>query len=114
LPSKQLARIGNIAISPDAFEDWPYSLQQMLGWAFEPADEAQLVMLIECGRRDALAWAQQSGLAELAAGSMLLRGSRFDSSASNVESVQVSSALDKQGSIDNSFGVTQVLQQQQQ
>lgn len=82
LPSKQLARIGNIAISPDAFEDWPYSLQQMLGWAFEPADEAQLVMLIECGRRDALAWAQQSGLAELAAGSMLLRGSRFDSSAS--------------------------------
>jgi hypothetical protein len=73
LPSKQLARIGNIAISPDAFAEWPYSLQQMLGWAFEPADEQQLMMLIDCGRRDALAWVQQTGLAELAAGSVLLK-----------------------------------------
>jgi hypothetical protein len=69
-----MARIGNIAISPDAFAEWPYSLQQMLGWAFEPAEEQQLLVLIDCGRRDALAWAQQSGLAELVAASALLSG----------------------------------------
>eukprot|EP00775_Hariotina_reticulata_P004363 gene4363-4616_t len=62
LPSKQLGRIGNISISPDTYQDWPYSLNQMLGWAFEPADEEQLQMLIGCGRSDAQQWAHAAGL----------------------------------------------------
>jgi hypothetical protein len=33
----------------------------MLGWAFEPADEEQLLMLIECGRNDAQQWAHAVG-----------------------------------------------------
>jgi hypothetical protein len=42
LPRQQLATIRNIAISPDAFEPWPYNVQQMLNWALEPADEDML------------------------------------------------------------------------
>jgi hypothetical protein len=87
LPSKQTARIGNIAISPDAFAEWPYSLQQMLRWEFEPADEQQVLMLIDCGRRDALAWAQQSGLAELAAASAVLQSGALSGSSRIKEAV---------------------------
>lgn len=52
---------GAIDISPDTFEPWPYTMRQMLEWAFEPAPEDVLVMLTAKGRRDANAWAQQQG-----------------------------------------------------
>jgi hypothetical protein len=110
LPSKQMARIGNIAISPDAFAEWPYSLQQMLGWAFEPADEQQLLMLIDCGRRDALAWAQQSGLAELAASSVLLKSGALSGSSRAREAVVLPSSSDLAG---NSSSVSITAAQQQ-
>ncbi len=29
----------DIAISPDSFTDWEHSIQQMVSWAFEPAEE---------------------------------------------------------------------------
>jgi hypothetical protein len=112
LPSKQMARIGNIAISPDAFAEWPYSLQQMLGWAFEPADEQQLLMLIDCGRRDALAWAQQSGLAELAASSLLLKSGALSGSSRSREAVVLPSSLEL-GSSRSSVSISTTAAQQQ-
>ncbi|WIA13841.1 hypothetical protein OEZ85_002415 [Tetradesmus obliquus] len=109
LPSKQLARIGNIAISPDAFAEWPYNLQQMLGWAFEPADEEQLRVLIECGKRDALAWVQQSGLAELAASSVLLNDSALD--GGNGLGISLPESLVDVGSKSAVVGATTLQQQ---
>ena len=38
----QVSSIYEIAISPDSFEDWPIPLNQMVSWAFEPADEETL------------------------------------------------------------------------
>mgnify|MGYP001808132982 CR=1 FL=1 len=49
LPRQQLAAIRNISISPDAFEPWPYNVQQMLNWALEPADEDMLEVNWERG-----------------------------------------------------------------
>lgn len=60
-PSKQLRSISDIDISPDSFEDWPMSLNQMLPWAFEPAPDEQLMMLMDKGKKDARAWAQREG-----------------------------------------------------
>jgi hypothetical protein len=111
LPSKQMARIGNIAISPDAFAEWPYSLQQMLGWAFEPADEQQLLMLINCGRRDALAWAQLSGLAELAAASAVLQSSALSGSSRVKEAVVLPSSSELAGSSSSGVCITAAQQQ---
>ena len=41
---------------------------QMLAWAFEPAEEEVLYELIAKGRKDAQAWALESGAAEGAGG----------------------------------------------
>lgn len=62
-PSKQLNSIYRIGISPDNFEPWPYSLRQMVSWAFEPADEKVASFLIDKGSSDALAWVEMMGLA---------------------------------------------------
>ncbi len=35
----------------------PYDMQQMLGWAFQPASEEFLLTLVEKGKRDAR-WAE--------------------------------------------------------
>lgn len=45
-PSKQITTIYDIGISPDNYEDWPHTLQEMLSWAFEPADEKLLIEFI--------------------------------------------------------------------
>ena len=45
-PSKQITTIYDIGISPDNYEDWPHTLQEMLSWAFEPADEELLLEFI--------------------------------------------------------------------
>lgn len=45
------------ALSPDTFEQWPYDMGTMLGWAFEPAPEDMLLKLVEKGKRDARSWA---------------------------------------------------------
>ena len=37
-------------------------MRQMLGWAFEPADDAMLLFLIQKGKRDARSWAVSNGL----------------------------------------------------
>jgi Patatin-like phospholipase len=65
LPAAGLSRIGRVSIAPDMFEDWPHSTQTMLGWAFEPAEDAQLRELIAAGRRHASAWLHMHGLHEL-------------------------------------------------
>ena len=67
LPSKQLAALGPIHISPDIYSDWPYTLREMLAWAFEPADQGMLEELVERGRADARAWAAATGVGALAA-----------------------------------------------
>jgi hypothetical protein len=72
LPRGALSAIGAIDISPDAFHPWPHGMQQMVNWALEPAEEEQLSMLMDCGRRDAQVWAQQTGLAALASGTASL------------------------------------------
>ena len=64
-PSKQLSPVYRIGISPDTFdEQWPYSLRQMVQWAFEPADDTFVQFFIEKGRRDAEAWIKKMGLDE--------------------------------------------------
>lgn len=45
-PSKQMTTIYDIGISPDSYEDWPHTLQDMLSWAFEPADDKLLLEFI--------------------------------------------------------------------
>lgn len=45
-PSKQITTIYDIGISPDNYEDWPHTLQEMLSWAFEPADDKLLLEFI--------------------------------------------------------------------
>ncbi|KAI8470390.1 MAG: acyl transferase/acyl hydrolase/lysophospholipase [Monoraphidium minutum] len=67
LPSKQLSALGSIHISPDIYSPWPYSMGEMLGWAFEPAEQGMLEELVERGRGDARAWAAASGVGPLAA-----------------------------------------------
>jgi hypothetical protein len=61
-PSKQLSPVYRIGISPDSFGDWPFSLRQMVAWAFEPADEATTQYLIEKGKHDAEHWLKSMGL----------------------------------------------------
>lgn len=63
-PSRQLSPIYRIGISPDSFEDWPYSLVSMVRWALEPADEETVTLLMDKGRSDALAWMDSMGLAK--------------------------------------------------
>lgn len=60
-PSKQISVVYDIGISPDNYEEWPHSLQEMLSWAFEPASDKLLVEFIGKGRADAKAWAKASG-----------------------------------------------------
>lgn len=67
-PSRQLSPMYRIGISPDSYdEDWPYSLRQMVGWAFEPADDKFVQYFIEKGRSDATAWMEHMGLGSVAA-----------------------------------------------
>ncbi len=47
-----------IELAPDTFEAWPHDMRTMLGWAFEPADDATLLQLLHKGRRDAATWAE--------------------------------------------------------
>lgn len=61
-PREQMRAFSDISIAPDAFSPWPYNLQQMLAWAFEPAAEDMLLQLIDQGRQDALSWATASKL----------------------------------------------------
>ncbi|PNW75545.1 hypothetical protein CHLRE_12g530950v5 [Chlamydomonas reinhardtii] len=56
-PSQQLKAFKGISLSPDTFEQWPYDMGTMLGWAFEPAPEDMLLKLVEKGKRDARSWA---------------------------------------------------------
>lgn len=67
LPSRQLAALGPIHISPDMYSGWPYTLREMLAWAFEPAEQGMLEELVERGRADARAWAAATGVGALAA-----------------------------------------------
>ena len=50
---------GDIGISPDTFEECPYSLRQMIQWAFSPAEDGILAHFVDKGERDATAWARQ-------------------------------------------------------
>ena len=63
-PSRQLSPLYRIGISPDSYdEDWPYSLRQMVQWAFEPPEEEQIVLyLIDKGKVDAQRWMDHMGL----------------------------------------------------
>lgn len=37
-----MASLLDVSISPDAFEPWPYSYQQLLSWALVPGDNEVL------------------------------------------------------------------------
>mmetsp|Transcript_23632 Transcript_23632/g.65551 ORF Transcript_23632/g.65551 Transcript_23632/m.65551 type:complete len:299 (-) Transcript_23632:95-991(-) len=57
-PSKKLKSVQDVGLSPDSFdEDFPYSMSQLITWAFEPAEEAELVRMYERGQRNARSWA---------------------------------------------------------
>lgn len=57
-----MASLLDIAISPDAFEPWPYDYQTMLTWALVPASDEALKMMIVRGRKDAHVWARRMRL----------------------------------------------------
>ncbi|KAK9811101.1 hypothetical protein WJX73_002918 [Symbiochloris irregularis] len=78
LPAGQLNTVYPIDITPDSYEDWPYSASEMLSWAFEPADKEVLYELIAKGRKDARAWALQTGAAEAAGGETAVRRAKGD------------------------------------
>ncbi len=50
--------VNDIAISPPE----QYDLNVLLGWAFQPAEEAVLLAFLEQGSKDALAWAKSNGV----------------------------------------------------
>lgn len=55
-----MRRAINIAISPPE----EYDINVLLGWAFQPADEQILLSFLEQGRKDARAWADETGVLE--------------------------------------------------
>ena len=59
-PAGRLNKAVNIAISPPE----QFDLNQLLAWAFKPADEPVLLGFLEQGGKDALAWAEESGVLE--------------------------------------------------
>ncbi len=59
-PAGRLNKAVNIAISPPE----QFDLNQLLAWAFRPAEEPVLLGFLEQGRKDALAWAEESGVLE--------------------------------------------------
>lgn len=63
--SKQITSVVDIQISPDNFVEFEHGVQQMVAWAFEPADEEKLKWFIEKGRADAKAWAEAIGVLAL-------------------------------------------------
>ena len=55
--SEQLRSFYNdLEIAPDTLDSWPYSLSQMVQWAFNPADESVLSMLAQQGEESAMHW----------------------------------------------------------
>jgi predicted acylesterase/phospholipase RssA len=63
--SKQITSVVDIQISPDNFVEFEHGIQQMVAWAFEPADDKKLEWFIEKGRADAKAWAEATGVLAL-------------------------------------------------
>jgi hypothetical protein len=61
-PANQLSPVFRIGISPDSFGPWPHKLQQMVAWAFEPADEGTLLWLMDRGAHDARSWMESMEL----------------------------------------------------
>ena len=59
-PAGRLNKAVNIAISPPE----QFDLNQLLAWAFRPADEPTMLGFLEQGRKDAVAWAEDSGVLE--------------------------------------------------
>ena len=59
-PAGRLNKAVNIAISPPE----QFDHNQLLAWAFRPADEPTMLGFLEQGRADALAWAEDSGVLE--------------------------------------------------
>ena len=59
--SKRLSTVVtyDIGISPDSFEPWPYSMTQMVQWAFSPAEDELLELLIDRGREGASNWVER-------------------------------------------------------
>ena len=53
-----------MAISPPD----KYDMSLLLRWAFQPAEEAMLLGLLEQGRQDAQGWAEDNGVAEVLQG----------------------------------------------
>lgn len=46
----------DLEIAPDTLDSWPYSITQMVQWAFNPADESVLSMLAQQGEESAMHW----------------------------------------------------------
>jgi hypothetical protein len=78
-PARQLSPIYRIGVAPDLHgaEEWPHDWRAMVGWAFEPADEATTQALIARGGADARRWMTAAGLgaeAEAAAAAEAVAG----------------------------------------
>eukprot|EP00197_Chlamydomonas_leiostraca_P004486 CAMPEP_0202860012 /NCGR_PEP_ID=MMETSP1391-20130828/1896_1 /ASSEMBLY_ACC=CAM_ASM_000867 /TAXON_ID=1034604 /ORGANISM="Chlamydomonas leiostraca, Strain SAG 11-49" /LENGTH=525 /DNA_ID=CAMNT_0049539131 /DNA_START=249 /DNA_END=1826 /DNA_ORIENTATION=+ len=66
--SQYVSSLLDVSISPDAYEPWAHSYQQLLNWALVPAEDEVLTYLIDKGRRDAAAWARHMELIPADAG----------------------------------------------
>jgi hypothetical protein len=78
-PASQLAPIYRVGVAPDLHgaEEWPHDWRAMVGWAFEPADEATTQALIARGGADSRRWMAAAGLgaeAEAAAAAEMAAG----------------------------------------
>jgi hypothetical protein len=72
MPSRQIARLPafitrprlrDVSISPDTFQDWPFSRSQTTALALTPPSDEFIEHLVARGRQDAWAWACAAGLA---------------------------------------------------
>ncbi|KAG2498150.1 hypothetical protein HYH03_003908 [Edaphochlamys debaryana] len=93
---ERVASLLDVAISPDAYEPWPFNYPQMVTWALVPADDDMLRYMVNKGRKDGRAWAQRMQLVpeDAAAGRSGGEGAGSLSGAEGAEE-QVREAQDK-------------------
>lgn len=50
---------GKITISPDAYEDFPYTMSQLIALALNPGSDQELRLFLDKGKRDAIYFAEE-------------------------------------------------------
>lgn len=78
----KVAELLDVAISPDAFEPFPYGYRTMVTWALVPAQDDVLRYLVEKGRKDGRLWATAMQLLPDADTTTVNGGAAADTTAS--------------------------------